>query len=95
MKWIVGACAALSLAAASASIGSTPARAEVIYPWCLTLVVDAFDAVKNCGFVSYEQCKMSMFGPDVCSPNYAYLVAAGKKVLPALTRGDPLPPIHR
>lgn len=79
----------------AAVVVGPPARAEVIYPWCLTMVLDAFDSAGNCGFVSREQCQMSVVGRDFCSVNLAYIAASSGKVTAEQALHGPLPPIHR
>lgn len=91
MKGVVAGLVALI----AAVVVAPPARAEVIYPWCLTMVLGALDSTENCGFVSHDQCQMSVVGRDYCSVNLAYIAASGGKVTADQARRGPLPPIHR
>lgn len=61
----------LALAFAAELVGTggiaTPARAEVIYPWCIVYGGGAGgDGGTNCGFVSRAQCMAT------ASPNIGY-----------------------
>ncbi|TAK50033.1 MAG: DUF3551 domain-containing protein [Xanthobacteraceae bacterium] len=53
---------------------ATPARAEVIYPWCIIYGGSDGDGGTNCGFVSRAQC-MATASPNIgyCYENPMYL----------------------
>ena len=69
-KMAVAALAAAALVATVALGGSSPARAEIEYPWC---AVYKSDLGTNCGFVSMDQCLAAIFGiGGFCYPNSAY-----------------------
>ena len=62
---------AFALAAAVVSFKTAPAKADVVYPWCLQ--TDVGDGALNCGFDSYDQCKASMVGSGgFCVQNLHY-----------------------
>jgi hypothetical protein len=43
-----------------------PARAEVVYPWCMVQA----DGRINCGFTSFEQCRAEAMGKSAfCNAN--------------------------
>jgi uncharacterized protein DUF3551 len=65
---------AVTLAAiASLPIFSTPARAEIEYPWCAQYSGADMGGGRNCGFVSYEQCMQTIRGMGgFCEPNLFY-----------------------
>jgi hypothetical protein len=62
--------AALTLAAL-ASIEVPPAAAEAApcRPWCVYYAGRDGGGGTNCGFISYEQCKWTAQGSDICMPN--------------------------
>ena len=68
-KLVLGS-AALLLACLALPIGvSTPARAEVEYPWCGF----AREGGGSCSFSTYEQCQMFVSGTGgACRPNNRY-----------------------
>jgi len=47
-------------AAAFLAFKPAPAKAEILYPWCLK--TDLGDGAENCSFDSFEQCRMSLIG---------------------------------
>jgi Protein of unknown function (DUF3551) len=54
---------------------STPARAEIEYPWCAQYGSDAEG--RNCGFSTLEQCRATVSGiGGSCEPNLFYPGAA-------------------
>jgi hypothetical protein len=61
----------LALPVAAVLFKPVPATAEIFHPWCLK--TDYGDGADNCGFESYEQCKMSMPGSGgTCIQNLWY-----------------------
>ena len=63
--------ALFALAFLSAMSATTPARAEVQYPWCAQYR-NAIGAT-NCGFVTYKQCLETISGVGgICTRNPAY-----------------------
>jgi hypothetical protein len=47
----------------------SPARAEIVYPWCMTQA----DGRVSCSFASFEQCQASAAGKSAfCSANPQY-----------------------
>jgi hypothetical protein len=69
MRGVIQAAAAFTCTAMLAA--STPARAEVQYPWCAQYR-PPLDAV-NCGFTSFQQCLATVRGiGGYCYPNPAY-----------------------
>ena len=76
MRWmrsgtIVLATLATAMVALPAGLTS-PARAEVIYPWCAYYGGRGMEAT-NCGFVTREQCMATISGiGGFCEPNPAY-----------------------
>jgi len=47
-------------AAAFLAFKPAPAKAEILYPWCLK--TDLGDGAENCSFDSFEQCRGSLIG---------------------------------
>jgi Protein of unknown function (DUF3551) len=61
-------CVAIALTSAM----STPARAEIQYPWCAVYGM-AGDLGTNCGFSTLEQCRATVSGiGGSCEPNQFY-----------------------
>jgi len=66
MRTIVATTAAILLII---SFAGDLARAEINYPWCMTQA----DGRVNCGFTSFEQCRVSAIGKSAfCSQNPRY-----------------------
>jgi hypothetical protein len=64
---------AFFILAAIASISATPARAAIEYPWCAQYGGGGFGGGRNCGFVSFEQCRATVSGiGGSCEPNLFY-----------------------
>jgi hypothetical protein len=60
---------AFALLALAAVIDASPAVAEFHRPWCAD-----YGGSTNCGFTSYEQCKMTASGTNTwCVQNQWYL----------------------
>jgi Protein of unknown function (DUF3551) len=61
-----------TMAAAAILIGtlvSSPAKAEINYPWCVTKA----DGRISCSFTSFEQCRAGGFvAGSICSQNPRY-----------------------
>lgn len=64
--------ATLGLVLLSALSAPTAARAEIIYPWCLS---GGGGLTDHCDFATYAQCQQTADGYGVCSPNPAYTSA--------------------
>lgn len=76
--------AAAAIAAMSASV--QPAAAAIEHPWCAQYADGEEGGGKNCGFVSYEQCMMTVRGMGgSCVKNLFYLDQQAKQ--PRATRG--------
>ena len=58
LKFVTGAIAAATLVTVAAA--SSPAQAEVQYPWCA--VYSGKDSATNCGFVTQAQCLATVSG---------------------------------
>jgi Protein of unknown function (DUF3551) len=60
--------------AAFAALMPATARAEIEYPWCANYSGGADGGGgSNCGFISYEQCKETIWGMGgFCDPNPFY-----------------------
>ena len=56
------------LAACMVLAGAQSSSAEVIYPWC----AQKSRGGRNCGFVSFEQCRASVSGTGFCVENPFY-----------------------
>ena len=70
------ALAAASLAGVLAS--AQPSTAEITYAWCAVYAEN--DAVRNCGFATYEQCRAAISGNGgFCEPNSMYQPGAAPK----------------
>jgi hypothetical protein len=55
---------------------SSPAKAEIYYPWCANYSGDMGGA-SNCGFSTLEQCRATISGiGGFCDPNPFYVDAA-------------------
>jgi hypothetical protein len=71
----------LMLAAAGLAIvtaSAQPSSAEVTYAWCAVSAEN--DAVRNCGFATYEQCRAAISGNGgFCEPNPMYQPGAAPK----------------
>ena len=60
-------------AAATMALTTTPARAEIEYPWCAQYGGEDGGGGRNCGFVSWEQCMETARGGGAwCEPNLFY-----------------------
>ena len=70
MKIIGPPVGALALAALSLVIDMAPANAQTATcrPWCVHYSGEKGGGT-NCGFVTYEQCKWTAQGADICMPN--------------------------
>lgn len=52
---------------------SSPARAEIIYPWCAQYSDKTGSGGTNCGFVTVQQCRDTISGiGGICYENPAY-----------------------
>ena len=73
MSKLVIAALATALLAGAASLLS-PARAEIAYPWCAQYSGGRRGiGATNCGFVSLEQCRMTISGSSgICYENPRY-----------------------
>ena len=66
------------LAAAGAVLAATfavasPARAEIVYPWCAQYSDKLGGGGTNCGFVTLQQCRNTISGlGGICYENPAY-----------------------
>ena len=83
----------LALLAAAATVmtsaPSTPARAEIEYPWCAQYGGEDGAGGRNCGFVSWEQCMETARGAGAwCEPNPFYKGPAERAVKPTPKRRD-------
>src|SRR5262245_51503052 len=58
------------LAACMVLVGAQSSSAEVIYPWC----AQKSRGSRNCGFVTFEQCRASVSGTGFCVENPFYQV---------------------
>jgi len=56
------------MAACMVLVGAQSSSAEVIYPWC----AQKSRGGRNCGFVSFEQCRASVSGTGFCVENPFY-----------------------
>lgn len=61
MKKALASVAFATLIAGLSCVGTTPARAEVEYPWC-AIYLDSWGTSENCGFYNYQQCRASVSG---------------------------------
>ena len=62
----------LGAIAAPALLASSPARANIEYPWCAAYGGDMGGA-SNCGFTTWEQCMATVSGiGGFCEPNQFY-----------------------
>ena len=76
LKSIAAAFAVACLMAVAA--GPSPARAEILYPWCAQYSGEDM-ASTNCGFVTLAQCMATISGiGGFCQENPAYPPAAPK-----------------
>ena len=68
------------------TLASRPAVAETIHPWCVHYSMNG--EVTNCGFVSWEQCRMTAAGAGgFCAQNPFYVAAhPAAKANPATKR---------
>jgi hypothetical protein len=65
----------LAGAIAVMAAGSSPARAETVYPWCL--ITSGLDGgVYSCGYVSEQQCRWARTGTEMCVINPRYQPSA-------------------
>jgi hypothetical protein len=73
MKMIRPLLAALAFAAV-APTAATPAAAQTATcrPWCVHYSTSGGGG-SNCGFISFEQCRQTAQGADICLPNGACL----------------------
>ena len=74
-----------------ASFGASTRQAAAIeYPWCAEYGGgEDGGGGRNCGFVSYEQCMMTVRGMGgSCEPNLFYLDQASKKPQPPARRRE-------
>ena len=70
------AIAAVSLAGLLA--GAPPGKAEVTYAWCAVYAEN--DAMRNCGFATYQQCQAAISGNGgFCEPNPMYQPGSAPK----------------
>jgi hypothetical protein len=71
-----------ALAAWVTMMAPAPAAAPD-YPWCAVLV-GRFGGARNCGFVSFAQCRAYIHGlGGFCEPNVALLARTAGKSHPA------------
>ena len=75
-----------ALAALGLLPGTTPATAEVLYPWCAQY--GGWDGGgTNCGFSTYEQCRATVSGiGGYCQENPMYRPAAPGQPVPRRQR---------
>jgi hypothetical protein len=54
-------------------LSSSPAKAEVVYPWCASYAGRDGPSGTNCGFVNWAQCMATVSGiGGWCEPNPRY-----------------------
>ena len=58
---------------------TTPARAEIDYPFCKTGGGDVGIGSGSCKFTSLEQCRESSAGFGMCYANSAYVPPTGQR----------------
>ena len=76
LKSIAAGLAVASLMAVAA--GPSPARAEILYPWCAQYSGEDMSGT-NCGFVTLAQCMATVSGiGGFCQENPAYPPATPK-----------------
>lgn len=75
------------LALATYASKPSPAKAEILYPWCMT--TDNGDGALNCSYETFEQCRASLVGSGGnCFTNIWY---AQQHAQPAAV-SEPAPP---
>jgi hypothetical protein len=58
---------------ALASMTGSAAQAAVYYPWCAVYGGKRGGDVRNCGFVSWSQCRATVIGTGgICQPDPQY-----------------------
>jgi hypothetical protein len=73
MRWLMGGMALLTLA-----LIAEPAAAQT-YPWCAHY--GGRSGAKNCGFVSFQQCQMTVSGVGGhCAQNPFYFAEGPRRV---------------
>lgn len=71
MRFLLLSAVALAMLTIPA-VSTSPAKAEVVYPWCAYYTFHDGDAT-NCGFVSWQQCMATISGiGGYCAPNPRY-----------------------
>jgi len=71
--------AVLTLSVLALSTMVAPSRAEILYPWCAQY--NTKGGARNCGFVTWEQCRATVSGVGgycVENPFYQAAVASGR-----------------
>jgi hypothetical protein len=64
--------AVAALVGATLLPGTTPASAEIEYPWCIIYGSGRAGGALSCGFVTYAQCMQTRVGTDMCVENPRY-----------------------
>ncbi len=71
---------AATAAVAAMSCFNAPASAATEYPWCAEYGGSNDGGGRNCGFVSREQCMLTVTGMGgTCEPNLFYLDQVAKE----------------
>jgi hypothetical protein len=72
MRKLLFTALAIGLACA-AQAGLSPAKAEIVYPWCAHYLGNGLGGAPSCGFTSYRQCMAAASGMGMnCQRNPAY-----------------------
>jgi hypothetical protein len=73
-KLLLAGAGLLVMTTGAVSTTTTPAAAEVVYPWCSVLDGD----VRNCGFATFNQCAANLGTQSgVCVPNQRHIDMRG------------------
>ena len=75
--------ATLGLILSGALAAPTAARAEIVYPWCLS---GGGGLTDHCDFATFAQCQQTAAGYGVCSQNPAYPPSAAPAAQTPTTR---------
>lgn len=73
MRRLISIPVALTALATLATVAFVPPAAAAEYPWCAVYGGDDAAGGRNCGFVSLEQCQITIRGMGgFCEPNGFY-----------------------